>query len=430
METSLVTVVTPSYNHGRFIRSTIESVLSQDYPGIEYIIMDGGSTDETASVVKDYASRLTFISERDRGQSHAINKGFRMGRGEIVSWLNSDDYYLPGAITAAVGGLKRNPAAGAVYGEGYLVDPEGRISCRFPYTQPINLWKLVHLSDYILQQTVFFRRDVLDQLGYLDEDLHYTMDWDILIRIATTHGLEYIPEFMGCLREHPEAKSSAGGHRRIRELHSVLRRHSGRRLPPGSIVYGLDTYQHLWCDWLETRSPGWLKPLSRLAQRSIRLGAGRIIGHTIEHSQGLYANGWAADRLHYLLPPGGERIVIEGSLPAEAPRLRGQTLSVHGNQVPLGTFRLTPGEFQVVIDLPAALRNKLLKLEVVASRSLPPTRSGLPGDGRRLAFELKRIDWSTSTPDAPLTDAAGAYARPSGRTHSSRDGALMNGNLK
>ena len=92
MKSPLVTVVTPSYNQGRFIRATIESVLSQDYPNLEYIIMDGGSTDETAAVVNDYASRLTWISEKDRGQSHAINKGFRMAKGEIVSWLNSDDY--------------------------------------------------------------------------------------------------------------------------------------------------------------------------------------------------------------------------------------------------------------------------------------------------------------------------------------------------
>ena len=117
MSGPLVTVVTPSYNQGHYIRATIESVLSQDYPNLEYIIMDGGSTDATASVVKDYASRLTFISERDRGQSHAINKGFQRARGTIVSWLNSDDIYLPGAIGKAVEAFERNPAAGAVYGE-------------------------------------------------------------------------------------------------------------------------------------------------------------------------------------------------------------------------------------------------------------------------------------------------------------------------
>ena len=122
----LVTIVTPSYNQGRFIRATIESVLSQDYPHVEYIIMDGGSTDETAAVVEPYRDRLTWISEKDRGQSHAINKGFRMAKGEIVAWLNSDDTIAPGAITHAVEAFERQPGAGAVYGEGYLMDEDGR----------------------------------------------------------------------------------------------------------------------------------------------------------------------------------------------------------------------------------------------------------------------------------------------------------------
>src|SRR5450432_4663135 len=128
MSGPLVTVVTPSYNQGHFIRATIESVLSQDYPQVEYIIMDGGSTDQTASVVRDYASRLTFISEKDRGQSHAINKGFQMAKGSILAWLNSDDFYLPGSIGTAVDSLQGNAAAGAVYGEGYLIDRSGNTS--------------------------------------------------------------------------------------------------------------------------------------------------------------------------------------------------------------------------------------------------------------------------------------------------------------
>src|ERR1044072_3241688 len=148
MQEPLITVVTPSYNQGRFIRATIESVLSQDYPNIEYIVMDGGSSDETAAVARYYAGRLTFISEKDRGQSHAINKGFRMARGSVLAWLNSDDLFLPGAVRAAVDALIADPSAGAVYGEGWLIDESGQRTSRFRYTEPFNLWKLVHLSDY------------------------------------------------------------------------------------------------------------------------------------------------------------------------------------------------------------------------------------------------------------------------------------------
>lgn len=132
MSQPLVTIVTPSLNQGEFIRATIESVLAQDYPRIEYLIMDGGSTDQTASVAAEYSTRLTWISETDRGQSHAINKGFLRARGDIVAWLNSDDLLLPGAVAAAVAQFQQAGPAGAVYGEGYLMDRSGLSRRRFP----------------------------------------------------------------------------------------------------------------------------------------------------------------------------------------------------------------------------------------------------------------------------------------------------------
>src|SRR5262245_2920980 len=127
MKKPLVSIVTPSYNQARFIRATIESVLSQDYPNIEYIIIDGSSTDKTASIAQEYAGRLTFISEKHRGQAHAINKGFRLARGELVSWLNSDDIILQGALSRAVSAFERRPTLGAVFGEGYLIDLFGNV---------------------------------------------------------------------------------------------------------------------------------------------------------------------------------------------------------------------------------------------------------------------------------------------------------------
>jgi glycosyltransferase involved in cell wall biosynthesis len=118
--------------------------------------MDGGSTDETAAIASEYKKRLTFISEPDRGQSHAINKGLRMARGEIVSWLNSDDIILPGAVGHAVRAFERNPKLGAVYGEGNLIDYEGNVKTRFPATIPFDLWFLVHGWDYILSNRATF----------------------------------------------------------------------------------------------------------------------------------------------------------------------------------------------------------------------------------------------------------------------------------
>ena len=390
MQEPLVTIVTPSYNQGCFIRATIESVLSQDYPHVEYIIMDGGSTDETASVVKDYASRLTFISEKDRGQSHAINKGFRMAQGSILGWLNSDDLYLPGCIRTAVDAFQRNAAAGAVYGEGYLIDYSGNTSCRFPHTEAFNLWRLVYLSDYILQQSVYFRKDVLDDLGYLDEDLHYTMDWDLLIRIGMKYQLEYVPEYMGCLREYPEAKSFSGGVARVREIRRMLQRHTGLRVSPGYVVYGLDTYHRLWCDRIDHALAPMLKPVSERLKSAVRLGAGLIISHTIKDSQGLYPDGWVGRTLNYMLPVGSGGVVIEGFLP-NWDRLEEQRLYVRANGVSLGGWDVRAGDFQIKVPVPRGLASEPLRLRIEASQWVVKERFGVSGDRTRVAYRLKSI---------------------------------------
>lgn len=394
MRDPLVTVVTPSFNQGHFIRATIESVLSQDYPELEYIIMDGGSMDETASVVKDYASRVTFISEKDRGQSHAINKGFKIARGSILSWLNSDDLYLPGAARKAVAAYREHPTAGAVYGDGYLIDRAGNTTSRFPCTEPFNLWKLVHLSDYVLQQTVYFRKDVLDRVGYLDEDYHFVMDWDILIRIGLQYPLLYVPEDMGCLREYPEAKSFAGGIRRTREIRQMLQRHTGKRIAPGFIVYGLDTYQKICCDHIE-RACGPIKAAARTLQSAVRFAAGTVIGRTIRHSQGLYSDGWAGRVLRYMLPPGGDTLEILGCLPQAEP-LRGQTLRIESKGRVIGCVDIPWGDFHFLVSVPPELCGRTLDLTIAASRWFVPDSFRRGGDRRRLAYLLKGIRWVES----------------------------------
>ncbi len=387
-----VTVVTPSFNQGRFIRATIESVLSQDYPNLEYIVMDGGSTDETASVVRDYAGRLTWISERDRGQSHAINKGFRLGRGEILSWLNSDDVFLPGAVATAVTALQRSPRAGAVYGEVYLMDVAGKVTGRFPATEPFNLWKLIHLSDYILQQTAFFRRSVLDEVGYLDERLHYVMDWDLLIRIAKRHRLEYVPQYMGCLREYPEAKSSAGGFRRIRELGAMLRFHTGRRWPLGLITYGLREVQETCRRKLERPRTRWLRPPAVLLNLGIYLPAAYIIMRILRDAQGLYPDRWAGPRLRWMLPPGQGAIVVRGNLPSRAAGLAGQRLRALAGGRMLGEATIGFGDFEICFEAPDS-PSAPLDLEFHATRWIRP-KLGSETSLRRLCYVLRDIDWA------------------------------------
>ena len=404
MSGPLVSIVTPSYNHGRFIRATIESVLGQDYPHIEYIVMDGGSTDETVSVMRDYGSRVRFISEPDQGQSHAINKGFRMARGSILFWLNSDDVILPGAVRQAVNGFHENPQAGVVYGEGYLMDERGKITRRFPYTEPFNLWRLIYLSDYILQQTAYFRRAAIEQAGYVREDLHFAMDWDLLIRIGKKFPLHYIPEYMGVLREYEAAKSFSGGVRRAREIARVLREHTGKRLAPGTITYGLDTYSKVWCEAARDKIPGILAPP---VQRTISMACAFTIGLMAQRSQGWYGDRWAANRVRYLVSPGvGRTLVLAGWIPPS--RFRNQRLTIVAGGRRIATREFHGGDFHWRVALPDAA--DMLELTIRARRSFVPALHGEGTDRRRLSYVLQSagVQYRAAVPEARGLEAASA----------------------
>ena len=392
----LVTIITPSYNQGRFIAATIESVLAQDYPHIEYVIMDAVSTDETAEVAGRYTGRLEFISEKDRGQSHAINKGFQRARGEIVAWLNSDDTLLPGAVRRAVAALEAHPEAAACYGEGYLMDEAGHITCRFPHTQPFDFWRLVNVSDYILQQSVFFRRAALEQIGWVREDLHYVMDWDLLIRLAKRWPLHYVPAYFGCLREYGAAKTSAGGGKRIAEIAAVLRQHSGRRWPVGLFVYGLDTYLGM------ARQSVAKWPAAELIQTVMAEAATSAIGFILTRTAGggqtrggWYIDGLCARQMFFTLPSGSGTVVLEGSVPATA-WLSGQRIevTVNGSKTPSQSVK---GDFRISLPVDVSRRQRLI-LEMTAALDIVPIYDAphLEGGARRIAFRLDRIIWNGS----------------------------------
>jgi glycosyltransferase involved in cell wall biosynthesis len=394
-ELPLVTVVTPSYNQGRFIAATIESVLAQDYPNVEYMIIDGASTDDTAEVVARYAGRLTFVSEPDRGQSEAINKGFHRARGEYVAWLNSDDLFLPGAISAAVAALRTNPEAGAVYGEGYQIDEAGNVISRFAVTQKFNLWNLLNVSDYILQQTVFFRRSVFDDIGFLDEELHYGMDWDILMRIGLRYPLVYVPHDMGAIREYPTAKSFAGGAKRARELTAIMRRHSHKRFPPGMFVYGMPTYVSAVNERIAWLMRGPLAPLGARLQRRVTHYGNRIVGEIVRRAQGWYSDGWAAPQADFSFRPGsGRYLAIDVALPPWAPIERQRLdFSVGGRTFASETF--ARGEFRIPIMLPRDTWDRPVTVRVRAERYFRPGggRAGEARDRRKLSYVLRSFEY-------------------------------------
>jgi glycosyltransferase involved in cell wall biosynthesis len=206
----LVTIVTPSFNQARYLEQTIRSVLDQDYPNIEYLIVDGGSTDGSVDIIRRYASRLAWwVSEKDSGQSDAVNKGLQRATGDVIGWLNSDDLYQPGAVRAAVETLQNHPEAGAVYGDALAIDEAGKTFNRMRARQ----YDLVNLLAFniICQPAAFIRRPVLQRVGQLNKDYHLLMDVLMWIEIARISPLVYVPQVWAAARYHQQAKNRTFG---------------------------------------------------------------------------------------------------------------------------------------------------------------------------------------------------------------------------
>ncbi len=186
-----ISITTPSYNQGQFLGRAIESVLSQSYAQLEYLVFDGGSTDGSLEIIREYADRISFwTSKSDLGQSDAINKGWRRSTGEIIGWLNSDDYLLSGTLETVAHEFQANPSLVALVGSCLIVDADGKITGR-KYAREFDLPRLIATSGGVPgQPAVFLRRCVMDDVGYLDTHLHYTMDWEYWIRLA----LRYPPQ--------------------------------------------------------------------------------------------------------------------------------------------------------------------------------------------------------------------------------------------
>ncbi len=273
-----ISIITPSFNQAKYLPATIESVLAQNYPHLEYLIIDGGSTDGTLDIlnfgfpnleeesqskiqnpkskieiIQNLKSKIRWFSEPDEGQAQAINKGFKKSTGEIVAWLNSDDLYLPNALNHVGEFFSRHPQVEVIYGDYHLIDHNGRLLLRkqeIPFDYNILLYGL----DYISQPTTFFRRTVFERVGYLDETLHYGLDWEYWLRLAN-HGEKtkrseiserfvHLPYYLAATRWHFQAKTLLAPpemyaeHQAIRERYWDKQRFQSPRL------------QRLYVSWL------------------------------------------------------------------------------------------------------------------------------------------------------------------------------------
>ncbi len=258
-----ISVITPSFNQALFLEQTILSVLSQDYPNLEYIVMDGGSSDGSVDIIRKHAGRIAYwSSEKDRGQADAIGKGFDRATGDILCWLNSDDLFLPGALSAVAAYFECHPDIETVSGGGYRVDSAGRpfglkfrayeLGVRATYN-----WLRFYGQDGIFQQSTFWRRSAYDAVGGLNRNLQYIMDRDLLVRLAQRKRFGRLPCLIAAFRQHDESKTHlcrnvcAAEEARFEETYGVSKFHSfARRLM-----------------YLRYRVPSYLRKMKLMAMR-------------------------------------------------------------------------------------------------------------------------------------------------------------------
>jgi len=220
-----VSIVVPSYQHARFIRSTLDSILSQDYENLEVLVFDGGSTDGTVEILESYGDKIQYVSRKDHGQSDAINQGLRKATGDILAYLNSDDIYFPGAIRRVVQHFQENPRSLCAYGQAYHLHADGSIMERY-YSEP---WSYSRLLDvcYLCQPAVFWRREVMEQFGVFDDGLHLAMDYDYWLRVGRSVPFDYLEDaYLAGSRLHDDTKTLSQRVKVHEEILQVVMRHS------------------------------------------------------------------------------------------------------------------------------------------------------------------------------------------------------------
>ncbi|MDF2713883.1 MAG: hypothetical protein K0R28_808 [Paenibacillus sp.] len=375
----LVTVITPSYQQGAFIRETIESVLSQNYHNVELIVVDGGSTDHTVDILQKYARKygeqFRYVSEKDKGQSNALNKGLAMAQGDIIGWLNSDDTYWPKAIGRAVSTLVKHPEYGLVYGKADHTDKDNKHLRPYPVDPGINRARLFDVCT-ICQPAVFMRKSVLDEAGPIDESLHFCMDYDLWMRIAARHRLGFVNQVMANSRLHDDCKS-------VKQYFTVGL--------PEIIRTSLKNYGAVSNHWLIQyiahhlpEGPAWL--MEKMKQF-------RVFGHGPRvTASNRFEDGWVPSRWKMEIDNGGEVqidcLIIHGDhqLPRFDRKAGRLALTVYVNGVRHREYKFDEGSFKIKIQL----RDKApsYTVEIHSNASFVPARLKVNDDDRQLSFKV------------------------------------------
>ena len=245
-----ITVITPSFNQGKFIERTIRSVLGQEFPGeLEYLVIDGGSTDNTLDILKKYQDRIKWVSEKDDGLAGAVNKGIRMASGEVIGWLNSDDLYMPGTLEKVSGYFSSDPSCMWLYGKCLIIDQDdkeiykGVTSYKNLLLRKFSYGRLL-TENYISQPAVFFRKKLAEDAGPLRKELKFAMDYDLWLRFGKQHPASVVPVYLSGFRRHPGSLSENFTKRQFKEQYSVARAHGANALQRA--VHRFNVFKIVW----------------------------------------------------------------------------------------------------------------------------------------------------------------------------------------
>lgn len=394
-----MTVVTPSFNHAKFITETIESVLGQGYPRLDYVVVDGGSSDGTQEILRRYGDRLRFISEPDGGQADAVNKGVALGRGEILGWLNSDDTYEPGALHDVAGAFATAPDVAVVYGDADHVLEDGSHYGPYP-TLPFDYGRLAETC-FICQPAAFIRRSAFDEVGGVDAALRFCMDYDLWIRVGRRHRFAYLRQRLARSRLHESAKTLASRHAVIQEIIATVKRHYGVVPYDWAYKYADHLFNRSERDvfvpkraslvaygasillsiWLNRGRPAYWPPTLRAAAKRV---PSLVELFRADEFRGRWSDGWISRRYVVGFPVSPDCTTLEIRGRHFMPGRHHLPLSVMVNGVSLGTHILSDrGPFTLHVPC-SKPDNGRVQLQIIAHRTFRPISRG-SRDARRLS---------------------------------------------
>ena len=376
-----VFVVTPSLNQAPYLRATIDSVLAQDYPHLDYFVADGGSTDGSLDILRGYGERLRWVSAPDGGQAAAVADAWASSDAEIVAWLNSDDLYLPRAVSRAVAHLEAHPGVGMVYGRAWFVDELGEKLREYP-TRPFDAERL-RTECFVCQPATFLRRRVFEHVGLPDRELRYCMDYDLWIRLSQRFEMSYLDELLACSRVHEETKSQ----RELSAMFGEIVRVTERRYGIAPRNWAVARMIHACKSWIESRC-GWLprRLRDRLQAAMVQREEARYLGP-------LYSDAWAGTATLVDVEPGADGRV---ALRAESPHWPHRepleiTVEFEGREL-LRRVVAERGAFplELAIPLPLAPGENRATVLLRANRTFVPKLTGFaPWDERPLSFMVR-----------------------------------------